>query len=242
MTTKEMLTIGATAKVLNVSVAYAKELVSASRFEGVVTLANGHLRIPSSEVTRVHKAIKATTRRALNRTAQLDAPQRAVELEPARTRAAKLRSVKSGGKGEQTGLAAAQLRGKSALARWVADGVLVKGDVFAKARGVSRQSLGAAVRRKELFSLDVNGRRYYLAALLEVESERAASVCRALAGATDSEKAIFWLRQHGTLGGKTVTAAVAAGKLARVLTLAEAHAEEGGWRPASAIHSGPSRA
>lgn len=242
MTKREMLTIGAAAKVLNVSVAYAKGLASASRFEGVVTLANGHLRIPSSEVTRVHEAMKATTRRALKRTAKLDAPQRALELENARTRAAKRRSVKSGGKSERTGLAAAEVRGKAALARWVADGVLVKGDVFARARGVSRQSLGAAVRRKELFSLDVKGRRYYLAALLEVESERAASVCRALAGATDSEKVIFWLRQHGALGGKTVTAAIGAGRLARVLTLAETHAEEGGWRPASAIHSGPSRA
>lgn len=86
--TPQMLTVGATAKVLNVSVAYVKELVSASRLEGVVTLANGHLRIPSSEVERVHKAMKATTRRALNRLAVLGAPQRALELENARRRAA----------------------------------------------------------------------------------------------------------------------------------------------------------
>lgn len=128
------------------------------------------------------------------------------------------------------------------MAQWVADRVLVTGDVFARARGVSRQSLGVAVRRMELFSLYVRGRCYYLAALLDIENEQAASVCRALAGASGSEKAIFRLRQHGALGGKTTAAAIRAGKLARVLTLAEAHAEERGRQPLSAIHSGPSRA
>lgn len=148
------------------------------------------------------------------------APQRAANLGR--------RWVRPASEVEPSGLAAARLRGKVSLARWVADGVLVTGEVFAKARGVSRQSLGTAVRRKELFSLNVRGRRYYLATLLEVESGPAAAVCRALAGVTGSEQAIFWLRQHGALGGKTATAAISGGNLAKVLALAEAHAEERG--------------
>ena len=49
-------------------------------------------------------------------------------------------------------LAAAKARGNAALARLIDDGVLLPAEEFAQARGVSRQALGAAVRRGTVLS------------------------------------------------------------------------------------------
>lgn len=127
---------------------------------------------------------------------------------------------------EQSGLAAALGSGRTALDRWVSDGIVLPATAFAERRGVTPGQLAAAVRRGELFSKGIRGRRYYVAALLEVEPAASAAVCRALTGLEDSEKAIFWLRKHGAIGGRTVVEAIRAGDLDRVVQLAAANAAQ----------------
>ena len=124
------------------------------------------------------------------------------------------------GHGELSGLAATRAQGRVALDEWVAEGIVLPGPAFAKRRGGSVGQLAVAVRQGQLFAKTVRGRRYYVAALLEVGPDAAASVCRALGGLDDSEKAIFWLRKHGALGGRTVVEAISDVGLDRVVQLA----------------------
>lgn len=126
----------------------------------------------------------------------------------------------SSGHGELSGLAAARARGRVALDEWVAEGIVLPGPAFAKRRGGSVGQLAGAVRQGQLFSKAIRGRCYYVAALLEVGPDAAASVCRALGGLDDSEKAIFWFRKHGALGGRTVVEAIRDVGLDRVVQLA----------------------
>ena len=116
----------------------------------------------------------------------------------------------------------ARARGRAALADWISQEVVLPGPIFAARRGVSPQALSASVRRGELFSVGIRGRRYYVATLLQVEPAAAAAVCLALTVLGDKEKAIFWLRPHGALAAETVAAAILAGKLDQVLRLAHA--------------------
>ena len=124
------------------------------------------------------------------------------------------------------GLEAALARGQEALAAWIDEGVVLPPAAFAASRGVSVQALSAAVRRGDLFAINLAGRRYYVATLLPVKPQAAAAVCQALAGLSDLEKAFFWLRPHGALGARTVAETVAAGEPERVVALANASAAQ----------------
>ena len=150
-----------------------------------------------------------------------------LRLQPWRTRTChqtqpreKRRRPAAAGTVGSSGLAAARARGRVALDEWVAEGIVLPGPASAKRRGGWVGQLAVAVRQGQLFSKTIRGRRYYVAALLEIGPDAAASVCRALGGLDDSEKAIFWLRKHGALGGRTVVEAIRDVGLDRVVQLA----------------------
>lgn len=112
---------------------------------------------------------------------------------------------------------------------WVKSGELVSSAEFSSAWGLTRQAIGAAVSRGELFAVRLNHRLFYPAVFLKMERDQVAQVCRALGTMTDSEKFVFWTRSHGALAGKPVLEALKAGiPLKRVVQLAHAWARERG--------------
>lgn len=127
------------------------------------------------------------------------------------------------------GLAGAKVRGEAARVQWVKDGVVVPGEQLAQAWGLTRQALAPAAERGEIFALKVGNRLYYPSAFIGLERETVAAVCRALGDLGATEKLLFWLRDHGSLGGRGVAAALEAGvALAKVERLAAAWARERG--------------
>ena len=127
------------------------------------------------------------------------------------------------------GLAGATVRGEAARVQWVKDGLVVPGEQLAQAWGLTRQALAPAADRGEIFSVKVGNRLYYPQAFLGMDREAVSAVCRALGDLGPSEKLMFWLREHGALAGKGVTAALEAGTaLAKVERLAAAWARERG--------------
>ena len=80
-----------------------------------------------------------------------------------------------------------------------------------------------------MFAVKVGNRLHYPQAFLNMDREAVATVCRALGNLGASEKLMFWLRDHGTLAGKSVAAALEAGvPIAKVERLAIAWARERG--------------
>ncbi len=146
---------------------------------------------------------------------------RAAHAEPATT---DTRQVQAGG-----GLAGASARGEAARVQWVHAGLVVPGEQLARAWGLTRQALAPAAERGEVFAVKVGNRLYYPHAFLGMDREAVAMVCRALGDLGSSEKLMFWLRDHGTLAGKSVAAALEAGvPIAKVQRLAAAWACERG--------------
>ena len=127
------------------------------------------------------------------------------------------------------GLAGAIARGEAARVQWVRDGLVVPGEQLAQAWGLTRQALAPAADRGEVFAVKIGNRLYYPQAFLGLDRETVAGVCRALGELGASEKLMFWLREHGALGGKSVAAALEAGvAVAKVERLATAWARERG--------------
>jgi len=121
------------------------------------------------------------------------------------------RPAEAGGPGAASGQAGALARGEAARVQWVKDGLVVTGETLARAWGLTRQALGPAVSRGELFSIKVGNRLYYPHAFLGLDRETVAGICRGLGSLSSGEKLMFWLRDHGALGGKNVAAALDAG-------------------------------
>lgn len=115
----------------------------------------------------------------------------------------------------------AEMRGEARLVAWIQDGTLIEGSKLAEAWAVKRQTLDAARRRGELFSLWVKGKHWYPAELLKFERPALAAVTRKLGDVDSSSKLLFLLRSQGALGGKTPADAIADGRLGDVLRLAE---------------------
>jgi hypothetical protein len=137
--------------------------------------------------------------------------------------------VKSESSSKYGGLKEAQSRGESAKVRWVQDGDVVPGQQLAENWGITRQALGAAAGRGETFSLKVGGRLYYPSKFLELERAAVSAVCVALGDITPTEKFVFWMRGHGSLGGKSVSESLHAGvAIERIVRLARAWAAERG--------------
>jgi hypothetical protein len=127
------------------------------------------------------------------------------------------------------GLAGAAARGEAARVQWVKDGLVVPGEQLAQAWGLTRQALAPAADRGDVFAVKVGNRLYYPQAFLGMDRETVATVCRALGDLGSSEKLMFWLRDHGTLAGKSVAVALEAGvPVAKVERLAAAWARERG--------------
>ena len=148
-----------------------------------------------------------------------------------RARVANTDSVAAGNSYAQAigGLAGATARGEAARVQWVKDGLVVSGEDLAQAWGLTRQALAPAADRGEVFAVKIGNRLYYPRAFLGMDREAVASICRALGDLGASEKLMFWLREHGALAGKSVTAALDAGTgLAKVERLAAAWARERG--------------
>ena len=125
------------------------------------------------------------------------------------------------------GLLAAQARGAAARARWIEDGLVVPGSQLAQAWGISQETLATATASGEVVSIAIDGSEYFPKALLSLDRLTAGAICRALRLLQDIEKLMFWLRDHGALGGRSVAAALEAGTpTAKVTALAQAWARE----------------
>jgi len=127
------------------------------------------------------------------------------------------------------GLAGASARGEAARVQWVNEGLVVPGEQLANAWGLTRQALAPAAERGDVFAVKVGNRLYYPQSFLVLDREAVAVVCRALGDLASSEKLMFWLRAHGALAGRSVSAALEAGvAVAKVERLAAAWARERG--------------
>lgn len=125
-------------------------------------------------------------------------------------------------------------QGEALRAEWVKDKLLVPAVDFAKRWGRTRQALDQACERRELFSLKVGKNRYYPAAFLNLDAEAVKRVNLALKGDDVTAKFLFWQETFGALGGKSITEALAAGKVDRAEELALGWSEEHGFVNASA--------
>lgn len=125
------------------------------------------------------------------------------------------------------GLAAAEVRGASARAQWIREGLVVLGPQLAQAWGIPQEALATTSASGEVVSIHIDNCQYYPAALLSIDRLTAGAICRALRNLHDTERVMFWLRDHGALGGRNVALALKAGTpTARVNALAEAWARE----------------
>ncbi len=110
-----------------------------------------------------------------------------------------------------TGLAGALARGEAAKVQWVKEGLVVPGEQLARAWGLTRQALRPAAGRGEVFAVKIGNRLFYPRAFLVLDRQVVATVCRALGDLDSCEKMIFWLREHGAVGGRGIAAALDAG-------------------------------
>jgi hypothetical protein len=117
-------------------------------------------------------------------------------------------------------------RGEAFLARLAMDGTLVSSESLSTTWAVTKQALHLAVRRGDLFSVKVAGRRLYLSAFMQLERDVVAEVCQLLRHLSVSEQLVFWLRPHGALRGATVAVALEAGQRKLVMQVAEGWVEE----------------
>ena len=123
----------------------------------------------------------------------------------------------------------ASARGEAARLEWVHAGLVVPAEQLARGWGITRQALAAAANRGDAFSVKVRNRLYYPQSFLRLERSAVAGICRALGELASTEKLMFWLRRHGSLGGQDVAAALHAGvPVARIERLAGAWARERG--------------
>lgn len=114
----------------------------------------------------------------------------------------------------------AAMRGEARLVSWTQDGTLVEGSKIEQAWGVKRQTVDAARRRGELFSVWVKGMHWYPGEALKLERAALAKINGALGDTEPSSKLLFLLRKHGALGGQTPADAVAGGKFDEVIRIA----------------------
>jgi len=121
-----------------------------------------------------------------------------------------------------SGFAGALARGHAARQAWTQDGTVLTAAEFSAKRGITAADLATLEHRGELFSLTIDDARWYPTELLKLSPDESAVLCRALAGDDPATQLIFLMREHGALGGQTVTAAIGTGQLARVLQLVHA--------------------
>jgi hypothetical protein len=99
-------------------------------------------------------------------------------------------------------------RGQKLLVSWTKDGTLFSAKSLGDAWGMTRQALAARVRAGKLFSVMVGGKTWYATSLGSLRAEHVEEVCEAFGSVDGVEHLLFWLRQHGSLKGKTVAQAL----------------------------------
>ncbi len=117
-------------------------------------------------------------------------------------------------------------RSETAKRRWIAEGLLVGSTDMGAAWGRSRQALEQAVDRGELFSLKIANRRWYPAVFARLDPDTVKTVCTLLHDVDPVSQFIFWERTHGSLGGRTIEAALRTGDMQAGARAAEAFARE----------------
>jgi hypothetical protein len=133
------------------------------------------------------------------------------------------------------GYAAALARGAAAKEKWFTSGDLVPARALADRWGLTLRALGSAVKDGEIFALVRRRRRYHPSEFLDLSRSAVGDICRALAGLSPETQFIFWKRQHGALGGKTVfdylrSRSDSKEQVHRVVELAQAWAAEAAGR------------
>ncbi|MEJ8815231.1 hypothetical protein WKW77_29475 [Variovorax ureilyticus] len=109
----------------------------------------------------------------------------------------------------------------------VADGTLVEASKFLQEWGFSKQALSKAQAANRVFSLDIEGERYYPAFFLDPRYDRAKleKVSKVLGDLLAASKLHFFLGARGSLAGKTPLEALAAGQLDKVVNSAQGFAQ-----------------
>ncbi|ATQ74056.1 hypothetical protein CR152_05625 [Massilia violaceinigra] len=111
-------------------------------------------------------------------------------------------------------------RGEAVLAKWIQEGVLVDANAVADAWNINSPAVHAARKRGEIFAVWAKGKHWYALEALKLERSKLARINRTLGDVDPSSKLLFFLRQHGALGGRIVADAVADGDLDDVVRLA----------------------
>lgn len=132
---------------------------------------------------------------------------------------------------ELGGVQGAILRGEAVKRQWIASGELVPARVLAERWGLTPQALRPAARRGEVFALVIKRRRFYPSEFLHLDRRVVAAISNALGHLSAATKVIFFKRQHGALGGRTLletlTSPDEASGLGSIVQLAKA------WRDAA---------
>jgi hypothetical protein len=111
---------------------------------------------------------------------------------------------------------------------WVDDGLLISAADMSNAWSRTRQAIDQARMRGEVFGVRVKNAYHYPASFAQLSAEDVKKVNRHLVGDDAAAKFIFWARLHGGAGGKTITALIADGQVARAVELAQGWSAEHG--------------
>jgi len=130
------------------------------------------------------------------------------------------------------GLEASIARGEAAKLQWVRTGEVVPARELADRWGLTPQALGPASARGEIFAVVIKRQRFYPREFLELDRDTVSKVTQALGELSPAQKLVFWKRNHGALGGKTVLDAIvrspSADGVTRIVSLAREWAAEAG--------------
>ena len=195
------------------------------------------LRRIETQQAQLHEELRALTAAVREHSAATKALLRSRSVLPAGEERARVPQASQESPPSEPGVKdydAAVRRGEERRAAWTRDGTLVSGTELATRWARSRQALDQACARHELFNLKVGNRLWYPAVFLRHNADEVRAVCRALGEGDAASMLVFWMRTHGGLGGRTVSEAIEAQQLDRVVELARAWAEEHGWAHAQA--------
>ncbi len=94
-------------------------------------------------------------------------------------------------------------------------------------RGLCKQALNKAQSVNRVFSLDIEGQRYYPSFFLDPRYDRAKleKVSKVLGDLPAASKLHFFMSRRGSLAGKTPLEALAAGQFDKVMNSAQGFAE-----------------
>lgn len=104
--------------------------------------------------------------------------------------------------------------------QWTQDGTLVAAGELARHWGITPRNLASEAGKDRLLLPKIRGRRWAPRGYLDLAREDVARVSKALEGVPASSQLIFWLREHGGLGGLPPARAIRNGELETTLRIA----------------------